>query len=130
MAARFAFAFAATVAATLLWRRYAVRRVGRRRGCRPVARGALDLIGDTPMIELRSLSRQTGCRVLAKAEFLNPGGSSKDRVAAAIIREAEASGALREGGTVVEATAGSTGARLTSPFFRLGRLGGSGNNRE
>jgi hypothetical protein len=79
------------------------------RARRLVARDALELIGDTPMIELRTLSRETGCRVLAKAEFLNPGGSSKDRVARAIISEAEASGALREGGTVVEATAGSTG---------------------
>ena len=70
---------------------------------------SLDLIGCTPLLELSSLSAQTGCRVLAKAEFLNPGGSAKDRVAAAIVAEAEHAGALAPGGTVVEATAGSTG---------------------
>ncbi|EOD35973.1 hypothetical protein EMIHUDRAFT_42684, partial [Emiliania huxleyi CCMP1516] len=77
-----------------------------------VASNALDLIGNTPLLELPSLSAATGCRVLAKAEFLNPGGSAKDRVAAAIVAEAEAAGTLREGGTVVEATAGSTGISL------------------
>ena len=72
----------------------------------------LDMIGDTPLLHLRSLSRATRCRILAKAEFSNPGGSSKDRVAAAIVREAEASGALQPGGTLVEATSGSTGVSL------------------
>lgn len=99
----------ATAAAAVLWLRRLAHTAGMGRLRRLVARDALELIGETPMIELRTLSRQTGCRVLAKAEFLNPGGSSKDRVARAIISEAEASGALREGGTVVEATAGSTG---------------------
>jgi cysteine synthase A len=64
------------------------------------------------MIELRSLSKATGCRVLAKAEFLNPGGSSKDRVALGIINEAEAAGLLQPGGHIVEGTAGSTGISL------------------
>ena len=74
--------------------------------------GALGLIGNTPMVRIHSLSEDTGCDILAKCEFLNPGGSSKDRVALAIIREAEASGRLKPGGTIVEATAGSTGVSL------------------
>ena len=72
----------------------------------------LDMIGDTPLIHLRSLSRATRCRILAKAELSNPGGSSKDRVAAAIVHEAESSGTLLPGGTLVEATSGSTGVSL------------------
>ena len=72
----------------------------------------LDLIGNTQLVHVRSLSELTGCTILAKCEFLNPGGSSKDRVALAIVREAEASGALKPGGTIVEASAGSTGVSL------------------
>ena len=60
----------------------------------------LDMIGDTPLLHLKSLSRATRCRILAKAEFSNPGGSSKDRVALAIVREAERSGRLKPGGTL------------------------------
>ena len=87
--------------------------VGRRRDRRRhVAASVLDLIGDTPMVHLRSLSEATGCTILGKAEFLNPGGSSKDRVALAIVREAEAADRLKPGGTLVEATAGSTGVSL------------------
>ena len=77
-----------------------------------IGRLARDLIGGTPLIRLHSLSAATCCEILAKAEFLNPGGSSKDRVALAMVREAEASGKLHPGGTVVEATAGSTGVSL------------------
>ena len=73
---------------------------------------ALDLIGNTPLVHLRSLSAATGCEILAKAEYLNPGGSSKDRIALAIVREAEDAGRLKPGGTLVEATAGSTGVSL------------------
>lgn len=97
-----ASAAAAVVAAVLLRRKY-------RRG---VAADLRDLIGGTPLVRLRSLSEATGCEILGKCEFLNPGGSSKDRVAAAIVAEAEASGALRPGGTLVEATSGSTGVSL------------------
>jgi len=87
----------------------------RRRSTRKVplpVTSLLDLIGNTPLIELRTLSRATGCRILAKAEFMNPGGSTKDRVAAAIVVDAERRGTLRPGGTIVEATAGSTGVSL------------------
>lgn len=70
------------------------------------------LVGGTPLVELRSLSEATGCRVLAKAEFLSPGGCQKDRVARQILEEAEASGCLRPGGTIVEGTSGSTGISL------------------
>lgn len=103
-------AVVATAAVALVsLRRWRGTRARRRMPC---GVGALDLIGNTPMVELRCLSEATGCTVLAKVEFLNPGGSSKDRVAAAIIREAEATGALAPGGTVVEATAGSTGVSM------------------
>jgi cysteine synthase A len=74
--------------------------------------GFVGAVGNTPLIRLRSLSEQTGCEILAKAEFMNPGGSVKDRAALGILREAEASGALRPGGTVVEGTAGNTGIGL------------------
>jgi cysteine synthase A len=69
-------------------------------------------VGNTPLIRLGSLSAETGCSILAKAEFLNPGGSVKDRAALYIIRAAERSGALKPGGTVVEGTAGNTGIGL------------------
>lgn len=74
--------------------------------------GLEGLIGETPLVELRCLSRLTGCRILAKCEMLNPGGSSKDRVALNIILEAERAGKLPPGGTIYEGTAGSTGISL------------------
>jgi cysteine synthase len=69
-------------------------------------------VGNTPLIRIRSLSRSTGCEILGKAEFLNPGGSVKDRAALAIVASAEKSGALQPGGTIVEGTAGNTGIGL------------------
>ncbi len=69
-------------------------------------------IGNTPLIRLNSFSTETGCEILGKAEFLNPGGSVKDRAARAIIDDAEQRGTLRPGGTVVEGTAGNTGIGL------------------
>ena len=74
--------------------------------------GFLGTIGNTPLIRLARLSDETGCEILAKAEFLNPGGSVKDRAALWIIRDAEARGTLKPGGTVVEGTAGNTGIGL------------------
>ncbi len=74
--------------------------------------GFVDAIGDTPMIRLRKASEQTGCTILGKAEFLNPGGSVKDRTAKYIILDAEERGDLRPGGVVVEGTAGNTGIGL------------------
>jgi cysteine synthase A len=70
-------------------------------------------IGNTPLIKLRRASAATGCTILGKAEFMNPGGSVKDRAALAIIQDAERRGALKPGGTVVEGTAGNTGIGLT-----------------
>ncbi len=70
-------------------------------------------IGKTPLIRLRRASDATGCTILGKAEFMNPGGSVKDRAGLAIIRDAEARGALPPGGTIVEGTAGNTGIALT-----------------
>eukprot|EP00927_Polykrikos_kofoidii_P060492 TRINITY_DN55455_c0_g1_i1.p1 TRINITY_DN55455_c0_g1~~TRINITY_DN55455_c0_g1_i1.p1 ORF type:complete len:1342 (-),score=241.34 TRINITY_DN55455_c0_g1_i1:77-4102(-) len=74
--------------------------------------GFAGLVGQTPLVELRSLSEATGCRILAKAEFLSPGGCQKDRVARQILDDAAAAGLLRPGGTVVEGTSGSTGISL------------------
>ena len=74
--------------------------------------GFAGAVGNTPLIRLGRLSQETGCEILGKAEFLNPGGSVKDRAALFIIRAAEKSGALKPGGTVVEGTAGNTGIGL------------------
>ena len=77
-----------------------------------ISQGFIGAIGNTPMIRLESLSRETGCEILGKAEFMNPGGSVKDRAALYIIKDAEEHGALSAGGTVVEGTAGNTGIGL------------------
>ncbi len=74
--------------------------------------GFVDAIGRTPLIRLRRASELTGCDILAKAEFLNPGGSVKDRAALSIIKDAEARGQLEPGGVIVEGTAGNTGIGL------------------
>ncbi len=74
--------------------------------------GFIGTIGNTPLIRLHRLSDETGCEILAKAEFLNPGGSVKDRAAWAIIKDAEEKGQLRPGGVIVEGTAGNTGIGL------------------
>ncbi len=74
--------------------------------------GFTDTIGNTPLIKLHQASELTGCTILGKAEFLNPGGSVKDRAALAIIEDAERRGALRRGGVIVEGTAGNTGIGL------------------
>ncbi|WP_027874701.1 cysteine synthase A [Spongiibacter marinus] len=79
-----------------------------------------ELIGNTPLIQLKGVSELTGCTILGKAEFLNPGGSVKDRTALGIIREAERDGSLRPGGTIVEGTAGNTGIGLTLIANALG----------
>ncbi len=75
--------------------------------------GFIESIGSTPLIRLKRASEMTGCTILGKAEFLNPGGSVKDRAALAIIEDAEQRGALRPGGVIVEGTAGNTGIGLT-----------------
>src|SRR5258705_3686351 len=77
-----------------------------------IRNGFAGTIGNTPLIRLRRLSEETGCEILGKAEFLNPGGSVKDRAALFIIDADERSGALKPGGTVVEGTAGNTGIGL------------------
>lgn len=85
-----------------------------------IAKSVLDLIGNTPLIRLKDASEMTGCEILGKAEFLNPGQSVKDRAALSIIRHAEKSGALRPGGVVVEGTAGNTGIGLAMVCAALG----------
>jgi cysteine synthase A len=72
----------------------------------------LDAIGDTPLIRLRRASEETGCTILGKAEFMNPGGSIKDRAAKYIVLDAEEKGELQPGGVIVEGTAGNTGIGL------------------
>ena len=85
-----------------------------------VREGFLDSVGNTPLIRLRTASRLTGCEIYGKAEFLNPGGSVKDRAALAIVRDAEARGTLRPGGVIVEGTAGNTGIGLALVGNALG----------
>ncbi len=80
----------------------------------------IEAIGNTPLIRLRRASAETGCTILGKAEFMNPGGSVKDRAALAIVRDAETRGALRPGGTIVEGTAGNTGIGLAMVGGALG----------
>ena len=77
-------------------------------------------IGDTPLIKLRKASELTGCTIVGKAEFMNPGGSVKDRAALAIVRDAVARGELRPGGIIVEGTAGNTGIGLALVANALG----------
>ena len=73
----------------------------------------LDSIGNTPLIRLRKVSEDAGCEIYAKAEFLNPGGSIKDRIARFIVREGERRGELRPGSTIMEVTSGNTGIALS-----------------
>lgn len=89
---------------------------------RPRTRGVESLIGNTPMVEIKSLSRLTGCKIWAKLELANPGGSAKDRVALAILREAEKDGYLRPNcnDVIVEGTSGSTGISLAMLANALG----------
>ena len=82
--------------------------------------GMIEAIGNTPMIKLKKASAITGCDILGKAEFMNPGQSVKDRAALYIIRDAEARGNLRPGGTIVEGTAGNTGIGIALVANALG----------
>jgi cysteine synthase len=85
-----------------------------------IAKSILDTIGDTPLIRLNRASELTGCEILGKAEFLNPGQSVKDRAALYMVRDAEARGQLRPGGRIVEGTAGNTGIGLAMVAKALG----------
>ena len=85
-----------------------------------LASSVLDAIGNTPLIRLKRASEATGCEILGKAEFMNPGGSVKDRAALEIVREARASGRLKPGGLIVEGTAGNTGIGLALVGRALG----------
>ncbi|MFK8028948.1 MAG: cysteine synthase A [Gammaproteobacteria bacterium] len=84
------------------------------------AKSVVDCIGNTPLIRLNKLSDETGCEILGKAEFLNPGGSVKDRTALGMVLAAKASGDLLPGGTIVEGTAGNTGIGLAMVGRALG----------
>ncbi len=85
-----------------------------------IARSVLDAIGNTPLIRLNRASALTGCEILGKAEFMNPGQSVKDRAALFMVRDAEAKGLLRPGGRIVEGTAGNTGIGLAMVAKALG----------
>src|SRR5436189_136664 len=80
----------------------------------------LDLVGDTPVVRLPALQPPDGARVLAKLEYMNPGGSIKDRIAGAMVDAAERDGLLRPGGTIVEPTSGNTGVGLAMVAARRG----------
>ena len=86
----------------------------------PLRADTLDLIGNTPLVRLAGPSADAGCDIFGKCEFLNPGASVKDRAALGIVRDAEASGALAPGGTIVEGTAGNTGIGLALVANALG----------
>ena len=85
-----------------------------------IRESTLDAIGNTPLIKLRKASEETGCTILGKAEFMNPGQSVKDRAALGIVRDAIESGRLRPGGIIVDGTAGNTGIGLTVVGNALG----------
>ena len=85
-----------------------------------ISENPIDLIGNTPLIRLKRASEETGCTILGKAEFLNPGQSVKDRAALGIVRDAEKRGVLRPGGVIVEGTAGNTGIGLAMVGAILG----------
>jgi cysteine synthase len=85
-----------------------------------VLANVLEAIGNTPLIRLRRPSEESGCEILGKAEFMNPGGSVKDRAALGIVRDAEARGLLKPGGVIVEGTAGNTGIGLALVANALG----------
>lgn len=85
-----------------------------------IAANSLDLIGNTPLVLLKGPSEATGCEIWGKCEYANPGGSVKDRAALYIVRDAEANGSLRPGGTIVEGTAGNTGIGLALVANALG----------
>ena len=85
-----------------------------------VDKNFIDMIGDTPLLRLNKASEETGCEILGKCEFLNPGQSVKDRAALFIVRDAEAKGLLKPGGVIVEGTAGNTGIGLALVGNALG----------
>ena len=80
----------------------------------------IDLVGGTPIVRLASFGSETGATLLAKLEFMNPGGSNKDRIGLAMIEAAERDGRLRPGGTIVEPTSGNTGVGLAIAAARKG----------
>lgn len=105
----------------LFWRRYGAQRSFNEEPQYVETKPSiLNAIGNTPLIRLRRASDETGCEILAKAEFMNPGQSVKDRAALFIVRDAEARGLLKPGGTIVEGTAGNTGIGLTLVGNALG----------
>src|SRR5215216_3849390 len=83
-------------------------------------RSVIDAIGNTPLIRLKRASEETGCEILGKAEFMNPGQSVKDRAGLFIIQDAIGKGQLRPGGVIVEGTAGNTGIGITMIANALG----------
>ena len=85
-----------------------------------IRNGVLEAIGNTPLIKLQRASEQTGCTILGKAEFLNPGQSVKDRAALFMVRDGLRRGLLRPGGTIVEGTAGNTGIGLAVVAAAMG----------
>lgn len=85
-----------------------------------ILNGFFGTVGNTPLIKLESVSKETGCDILVKAEFMNPGGSVKDRAALFLIKDAQERGLIKPGGTIVEGTAGNTGVGLAHICNALG----------
>lgn len=101
-----------SAAIALVWWHYRTRKDSTKSLLTTKAKGFAAAVGNTPLVKLQSLSELTGCIILGKAEFLNPGGSTKDRIAREIVLDAERRGDLAKGGTIVEGTSGSTGVSL------------------
>ncbi|KAB1215109.1 Cysteine synthase 2 [Morella rubra] len=114
VAAAAALAISMTMLSHLLSSKKTVSALSKKKKKRKHRNGLIDAIGNTPLIRINSLSEATGCEILGKCEFLNPGGSVKDRVAVQIIEEALESGELVQGGVVTEGSAGSTAISLAT----------------
>lgn len=99
---------------------WSMTKAGHKLTAMTIARNVLQAIGSTPLIRLNHASQATGCEILGKAEFMNPGASVKDRAALYIVRDAERRGLLRPGGRIVEGTAGNTGIGLAMVAKALG----------
>ena len=111
-----------TMAAIVCCRRFqsAISAFSRSYSSDGIRKGLVGMMGNTPLIRLNKMSEETGCEILAKAEFCNGGGSVKDRAALFLIQDAIKKGQLKPGGTVVEGTAGNTGIGLAHMCLSMG----------
>lgn len=110
------------MAAVVCCRRFSVAYLANKRfmSSDGIRKGLVGMMGHTPLVRLNTMSEETGCEILAKAEFCNGGGSVKDRAALFLIQDALQKGQLKPGGTVVEGTAGNTGIGLAHMCLSMG----------